>query len=144
MQLPQELQKFQTATLIITSDRTVAKIYLAGGDSLEQASSVEVPRERKQDNEGSFASPDGSRVSGPIDEDDAPRFKSFIKQLAQSVISLTRMQKIEHLELVMPAEVEHALVEQLPSDVDTLIRRRLHTDLMKEAPVEMVRQLLAG
>lgn len=144
MQLPQELQKFQTPALIVAADSTTAKIFLAGGDSLEQISSVELPRERKQDNEGSFASADGSRVAGPVDEDDAPRLKSFIKQMATAVISLMRMHKLEHLDLIMPAEIERALVDELPSDVDTLIRRKLHKDLMNESPVEMLKRLLAG
>ncbi len=142
MQLPQELQKFSGATLIVSADSTTAKIYLAGGDSLEQLAAVEVPRENKQDNEGSFTSSDGSRVAGPVEEKDEPRFNSFIKQVASATISLMRMHKLEHLDLVMPAEVEHALVDQLPSDVDTLIRRKLHKDLMNESPVELVERLL--
>jgi len=142
MQLPQDLQKFTLPTLIVAADSTTAKIFLAGGDSLEQISGVELPREGKQDNEGSFASSDGSRVAGPVDENDAPRLKSFIKQMATAVISLMRMHKLEQLDLVMPAEIEHALVDELPSDVDTLIRRKLHKDLMNEAPVEMVKHLL--
>lgn len=142
MQLPQELQKFQTPTLIVAADSMTAKIYLAGGDTLEQVAAVEVPREKKQDNEGSFSSADGSRVAGPVDEKDAPRLKSFVRQTASAVTSLMRMHKLEHLELIMPAEVEHALVDELPSDVDTLIRRKLHKDLMKEEPIEMVKHLL--
>ncbi|MDQ7814286.1 MAG: host attachment protein [Patescibacteria group bacterium] len=142
MQLPKELQKFPLSNLIVASDSTTARIYLAGGDSLEELDAVSVPHERKQDNEGSFVSSDGSRVGGPIEEDDTPRFDTFIKKLARSVIDTVRKHKIEQLSLVMPAEVEHALVDQLPSDVDTLIRRKLHKDLMKEAPIELVKRLL--
>ncbi|MBI5654242.1 host attachment protein [Candidatus Uhrbacteria bacterium] len=142
MQLPQELQKFPVATLIVTADSMQAKIYLIGGDALDEVASLAVPREKSQDNEGSFASADGSRVAGPVDEDDTPRFDSFVRQLARQTIDLTRRHKVEQLDCVMPAEVEHALADQLPSDVGTLIKRRLHKDLMKQAPVEMIRHLL--
>jgi protein required for attachment to host cells len=142
MQLPQELQKFPTLTLIAVADSVAAKLYLAEGDNLEAAASVTLPREKKQDNEGSFTSADGSRTGGPVDEDDAPRLNAFIRQTARAIIDLMRSRKPEHLDLVMPAEMEHALSAELPSDVDTLIRRRLHKDLMKEAPVELVKRLL--
>lgn len=142
MQLPKELQKFPASTLIVAADRTQAKIYLAGGDSLEEVRSVALPRELRQDNEGSFTSSDGSRVAGPVDETDAPRFKSFVRQTAHAVTELMRTHQIQHLDLVMPAEVQHALIDELPSDVDTLIHRTLNKDLMKELPVEMVKRLL--
>lgn len=142
MQLPQELQKFPFATLIVAADSTQAKMYLAAADSLESVGSVALPRENKQDNEGSFASADGSRVGGPINEDDAPRLKAFVRQTAAAIIAFMRQHKVEHLDLVMPAEVERALVAELPSDIDTLIGRKLNKDLMKEAPIEMVKRLL--
>lgn len=142
MQLPQELQRFPVATLIVASDSETAKIYLAGGDSLEQVDAIEVPREKSQDNEGSFTSSDGSRVAGPVDEKDGPRLGTFTKKLAESVISLMRKHKLERLDLIMPAEIEHALVDRLPSDVDTLIGRKLNKNLMKEEPTEMVKRLL--
>jgi len=142
MQLPQELQKFPAATLIVAADSTQAKLYLTGGDSLDEVGSVALPRESRQDNEGSFTSSDGSRVAGPVDEKDVPRLKSFIRQTATAITGLMRMHKIQHLDLIMPAEVEHALIAELPSDVDTLIQRKLNKDLMKESPVEMVKRLL--
>jgi len=142
MQLPQELQKFPLATLLVASDSVTARFYLIGGDSLEEIDSIIVPKDKYSDNEGSFASSDGSRVAGPVDEKDAQRLDSFVKQMARMAIDLSRKHKIEELNLVMPAEIEHALIEQLPSDVDTLIKRKLNKNLMKESPVELITRLL--
>jgi len=142
MQLPHDLQKFPQETLIIAADSVMAKFFLAGGDSLEQIYAVEVPREKKQDNEGSFVSSDGSRVAGPVEEKDAPRFKTFVKQIATKTGELVRKHGMRQIDLVMPAEVAHSLVNELANDSKSLVGRTLHKDLMFEQPVEMVRHLL--
>ncbi len=144
MQLPQELQKFGQETLIITADSATAKFFLAGGDSLEQIAALEVPRENKQDNEGSFVSSDGSRVAGPVEEKDAPRLNSFVRQVAEQADELVRKHGVSHLDLVMPAEVMHVLANELSSDSKPLVRRKLEKNLMFEQPVEIIKHLLAS
>jgi len=132
MQLPENLQHFPKATLILASDSVHAKFFLVGGDSLQELDGVGVPREAPQDNEGPFT----------FDINDGPRLHDFVHQLVTKTVELTNAHGVAHIHLVMPAEVEHMLSSHLPQPVQALIGQTLHHDLMKSSPLELVERLL--
>ncbi|MBI4139041.1 hypothetical protein HY479_02725 [Candidatus Uhrbacteria bacterium] len=145
MKLPQILQHFPHAALIISSDSMRANFFLVGGDELEGLDGVAMPRELRQDSEGSFTSSDGSRVAGPdADIDDAPRLKQFARRIAERTERLVRDHGIAHVHLVMPAEIEHVVSSSFATDVESLVGFRRHLDLMKEDPLTVVRRVLEG
>jgi hypothetical protein len=143
MRLPSDLQHFPHSALIVSSDSVKAKFFLVGGDELEELDGVAVPREPRQDSEGSFTSSDGSRVAGPdSDIDDTPRLKQFVNNIAGRMADLVREHGVAHIHLAMPAEVHHLLDSHLDKDVQSKIVRIVHKDLMKESPLEIVRRIL--
>lgn len=143
MILPERLRHFPRATLVIASDSVLAKYFLVGGDSLEELDGVAVPREPLQDAEGAFTSSDGSRVAGPAsDIDDRPRLERFVAELVSRTADLVREHGIAAIHVVMPADVEHLYSERLPKDIVHKLGQRLHLDLMKEPPLEIVERLL--
>ncbi len=143
MNLPQDLQHFPHAALIIASDSMHAKFFLVGGDTLQELDGVALPREFRQDSEGAFTSSDGSRVAGPdSDIDDTPRLHHFVKQVAEQANLLCGKHEIAHVHLVMPAEIEHLFSSECAAILKEKIRFILHADLMKEHPLEIVRRVL--
>lgn len=143
MQIPNDLKThFPHATLLILSDSITAKFFLIGGDAIQELDGISEPREFRQDSEGSFTSYDGSRVGGPdSDIDDAPRQKSFIKKIAGRTADMVRTHATAHLVVVMPAELDHALREELPGDVRGMILHALHKNLMKEDTLSILRRI---
>lgn len=145
MQLPNNLQHFPHKALLIVGDSVAAKFYLLGGDEMEEIDGVSVPREREQDAEGAFTSYDGSRVGGPSsDIKDEPRLHHFVHELVERTEKLIGTHGVAHLNLVMPAEVEHPFSSHLSKPTAAKIMRRLHKDLMKENPIKIIERLLAG
>ncbi|MBU1034342.1 host attachment protein [Patescibacteria group bacterium] len=143
MKLPQELQHYPHATLLIASDSVRADFFLLGGDELEKLDGIALPREPRQDSEGTFVSYDGSRAAGPdSDIDDSQRLKQFVKKITEQAEALTREHDIQHVDVVMPAEIEHLLTEVSSNELKNKIRRRSHLDLMKEDPLTIVRRSL--
>lgn len=142
MQLPQDLQHFPTSTLLIVSDSIAAKFWLAGGDELEQIDSVSLPRERKQDAEGSYVSSDGSRTGDANEYDDTERLHQFEHLLVDKLNHLTREHGIARIHLVMPAEIEHAVAHHLPQDVAAKLAKPVHADLMKDDMLDVVRRVI--
>lgn len=131
MKLPQHLQHFPHAALIVTSDHMVAKLYLAGGEDLEEIDALAVPADTFSDIEKKFDS----------DVDDRPRLQHFIKQLAEKVEKLVRDHHIVYVHLVMPAEVMHRLTEHLTQETKGKIGRGLEHDLMNQPILQVVERL---
>ena len=145
MHLLESLQHFPHPALIVTSDSVQANFFLVGGDSLEALDGISVPREMRQDSEGSFTSSDGSRVAGPdADIDDGPRLHEFVHQVIGRIDGLVTKHGIAHVHLVMPAAVEHQTYDHLEQHLKEKIVKRLHLDLMKSAPLEIVERILHG
>lgn len=143
MILPEHLRHFPRATLVIASDTVLAKFFLAGGDSLEELDGVAVAREPLQDAEGTFTSSDGSRVAGPAsDIDDRPRLERFVQEIVSRTAELVREHDIANVHVVMPPEVEHLYAAGLPADIAAKLGQRLHLDLMKYPPLEIIERLL--
>ncbi len=132
MQLPTHLQHFPNGALIVASDTVTAKFYLADGDAIEELDGVTVPKETGQDGEGSFE----------FFPDDAPRFRAFAKKLTTRITTLEREHRIPAIHLVMPAEIEHLVTKNLPRDVATKIGKKIHRDVMKETPIEIVKRVI--
>lgn len=144
MKLPQDLQHFPAATLIIASDTESASFLLAGGEDIEALDAVAVPHERKQDSEGRYVSSDGVRTGNPEQEDDAPRLHEFVHAVTDRLVRLVQDHGIAHVHLVMPAGIEHAVTSHLPKEISAKIGRRIHVEAMKESPLEIVKRVLAG
>ena len=85
MKIPQDLQpRFIHPTLVVAADHIVAKMFLAGGDDVEELDGVSEPRERRQDSEGYFTSFDKSRHGSPgSDISDQPRLAEYAKTVEQ-------------------------------------------------------------
>lgn len=143
MNIPQDLQpQFIHPTLVVAADHMFAKMFLAGGDEVEELDGVAMPRERKQDSEGFFVSRDASRHGSPdADTSDDPRLKAFTKAVAERISTLVKDQDIAHLHLVMPAEVDGLVQKHLPPDIKTKIVRVRHLDLMKEDTLTVLRRV---
>ena len=143
MQLPHELQHFPHAAIIVVSNHIIGRIFLVGGDALEELDGCALPRERKQDAEGAGIISGTSRVVGPNSKpNDKPRLKRFIKELANLTNKYVRDHNVVHVHLVMPADIEHRLYERLDSEMKKKLGRRVLHDLIQEHPLEIVRRIL--
>jgi hypothetical protein len=142
MKLPQDLQpRFIHPTLIVAADHVVAKMFLAGGDEVEELDGVSEPREKRQDSEGFFMSWDGSRHGGPdADISDEPRLAEYAKKVAKRIATLVHEQDLAHIHLVMPNDVSHLVQKALPNDVKKKIVHVRDLDLMKEDTLTILRR----
>ncbi|MBM3204421.1 host attachment protein [Candidatus Uhrbacteria bacterium] len=129
MNLPEHLQKFSHATLIVVGNHVHAKFFLAQGEELNQVGEIEHPREMKSDNESQLG-------SEPKTEQE--RLKKFAKEIAEKI----EQEKGAHIYLTMKKELMHPVEEHLPKQTTELINRRLDADLMKEDIFDVVDRLL--
>lgn len=136
MHIPEHLQHFQHSALVVAADRFEAKIFMAGGDSLEALDGVAVPPEKYSDNETTNSSPDSEMK-------DEERFKHFVKALATELTALVRQHQVATVHLVMPAEVAHALEAGLEQHVKQAVGRKIAKDLAHENPVQILEALFA-
>ena len=134
MQLPSDLQHFPHLALIVLSDNGSSKLFLVGGESLEQLDGVSDPVEPLPDHEGSF-----EPGSHGVETD---RFKHYAKMLAQHVTETVTAHNVTYIHLVMPPHIEHMVSADLPTTVKAKVMQGLHLDLMNEAPLDVVRRLL--
>lgn len=144
MKLPQELQQFPTSTLLVVSDTVSAKFWLIGGDDMEELDGLVLPHEHNQGSERASSSSDGTRLGGSDTPSDAPRFHHYVHDLVEKLSQLVHGHAIAQIHLVMPANVEHAVADHLPHDVSAKIGKRVHVDVMKESPLEIVRRVLGA
>lgn len=135
MQLPKDLQHFPHLTLIVLSDHGASKLYLAGGDSLEELDGVSLPVEPLPDHEGSFVP--GSNF---IESD---RLEKYTKLLAEHISQLVQTHTVEHVHFMMPTEIERLVSASLPVNIQEKILKRLSIDVMNESPLDAVRRLMA-
>ena len=142
MQLPEHLQHFPHIALLVASDSVLAKFFLLGGETLEEVDSLTVPRVKPQDNEGSIRIEGGGGVSGAnSDIDDTPRLKEFIHKMVERINEIVAESGVVHIHLVMPAEIEHQLTAHLPNTLKERVVKRVHHDLVKNPPLEIVERL---
>jgi protein required for attachment to host cells len=144
MQLPQALQHFPEATLLIVTDEEAAKCWLAGGDSLEALDGVSLPHERKSDDEGaSIASFDGTRRSDPsADKHDTPRKNTFATLVANRVASVIHQGHAAKIRIASPPEILHLIESHLPHDMRERILSRTAKNLMQYPEIELVEKIL--
>ncbi len=142
MQLPESLQHFPEATLIVLTDEQEAKFLLAGGDSLEHLDSISLAREPMSDSEGSFASSEGTHVGSALsDKHDTPRKKKFAAMVAEQIAQLVQNGQAEELRLVCPKEIMNLIEKKLPDESLERIKSRLPKDLMKMSDVEVLERI---
>ena len=133
MKLPQHLQHFPHATLIVISDQITAKFFLAGGEDIEELDALALPRDKRQEPEGPF---------GKISEmDDGQRLKHFMKQVADQITAYIRDHNVARFHLVMPTEIERLLSENLSTDLESKRGQTLHAALMKEPILKIIEKL---
>jgi len=142
MKIPQDLQpRFIHPTLVVAADHIVAKMFLAGGDDVEELDGVSEPRERRQDSEGYFTSFDKSRHGSPgSDISDQPRLAEYAKTVAKRIAEIVREQDLAHIHLVMPNEVSTLVQKALPNDVKAKIVHVRDLDLMKMDTLTILRR----
>lgn len=145
MHLPQDLQPhIAHATLVIVSDHIAAKIYLAGGDAIEEIDGVVEPRESVEHDDAT-SSVDGIRTANPhADASDAPRLKRFVSRLSESITKHTASHDVANIHLFMPADVLHLLKDTLPADVSKHIRTETAAMLMKEDILSVLRRVFTA
>ncbi|MDO8617694.1 MAG: host attachment protein [Candidatus Uhrbacteria bacterium] len=140
MFLPEQLQHFSEPTLIVLADHIHAQFWLAHQTTLEQKDTFSLPRERKTDNETSFVNTDHDSGSSPEPSDD-DRLHHFVKMTAEHLTSLISTNHARAIYLVMSAELAHVLKQKLSPDTQTLIKKELRADLMKEDILEVIKRL---
>lgn len=133
MKLPQELQHFPKATLIVASDTVQAKFLLVGAEDLEELDGVSVPKEKGADGEGSIE----------FFPNDAERLHAFVHAVVERIETLVRDHAIAHVHMVMPAEIEHEVSGHLANDVKEKIGKTVHHDVMKESYLDIVKRVVA-
>ncbi|MFA5936044.1 MAG: host attachment protein [Patescibacteria group bacterium] len=145
MQLPQDLQAhFPHPTLLITADHMTAKLYLAGGDSIEELDGITEPRDIPTDTHDSTSSGDGIRTSNPnADNNDEPRIKHLIKRIAERMEKLVKEHNVGNIHLVMPADMLHPVKDHLSQDTIKLVRSETPGMLMKEDILDVIRRIFA-
>jgi hypothetical protein len=115
-----------------------AQFFLISGDTLESLDGISVPRE-------TTLNYDGSHVGGPsTDIPDEQRLHTYIHTLVEHTELLAKTHAISRIDVVMPAEIEHALNEHLSRSVSEKIKVRLHLDLMNVSPLELVQRVVVG
>ena len=133
MQLPEHLQHFPQQSLLVVADHVVARLFIAGGDSLEELDGLAEPRDVPTDNEGKMFN---------SDVHDEPRLKRFCKNIALDIQKLVVSHDVSNIHLVMPAELAHLVTADLSQEVQRKLGRGIHLDLMKEDPLKIVERLL--
>lgn len=144
MKLPHALQQFPTATLLVVSDTVSAKFWILRDDEMEELDGFALPHEQNVSSERGSMSSDGTRMGGSGTPDDAPRFHHYVHELAEKVSKFAHGHAVAHVHLVMPAEVERSVADHLPHDVSAKIGKRVHVDVMKESPIDIVQRVLSA
>ena len=84
---------------------------------------------------------DSGGVSGPESKGEQEHRHQLVHLIEEHLTSLIRKHQAEAVDLVMNAELAHALTEHLPPDVTGKIQRQLHNDLMKDDIFDVLRRL---
>ena len=134
MNLPQDLQHFPQAALVVTADTVSAKFFIAHNEMLEELDGLTMPHERSSDNEGPWK----------FDENDAERSHAFVHAIDERINEIMAAHPVHMLHLVMPAELEHAVTSYLPTEVSSHIGKKLHVSVMKESHLDVLRRIVAA
>jgi len=132
MKLPQELQRFSEPTLIVATDGQMARLYLAGGDSLESLDHVAHPPEKPTDAEDVYGG----------DVHDTPRKEQFAAEVAERIASIIHQGHAVHIRLASLPEMLHRIDDRLPPDVKERVVSRTAHDLLTESEVDLVKRVL--
>jgi hypothetical protein len=141
MNLPQDLQPHVAhPTLFVVADHIIAKIYLAGGDAIEDIDSLAEPRETTE-NDG-YSSVDGIRTADPnADVDDTPRLKRLATHIAEHLSAHAKTYDAANIHLVMPADLLAIVKQHLSPEITKIIRSETTEMLMKEDILKVLRRI---
>jgi len=143
MQLPQDLQHFSVPTLIVTADHITAKFWLVGGEDIEELDGVSDPRIEKSDAETSFVNVDTRGSNAPQPKIEEQRLKQYAQLVADRVTDLLRHNNVGRVHLVADARIVHSVTEHMPNELQPLLGRSLHENLMQQNILEVLRRLHA-
>ena len=143
MQLPKDLQHFSVPTLVVTADQITAKFWLAGGENIEELDGVSAPRDLMSDAETSFVNVDTHGTNAPEPKTEVERLKHYAKLVADRVTNLLRHDKVGRVHLVADARIVHSVTEHMPKELQPLLGRSLHENLMQQNILEVLRRLHA-
>ena len=141
MIIPENLQAFPHPALLIISDFSGAKIYLADQTEINEIANAEAPPPSKPDSEGAIVG-SGSRVMNPSpDVDQGSERNRYSKNLAEKLSDLITEHNIAELQLIMPPEMLRRLQEDLPNKDRELVTKTIDKDLMKEEMINILERL---
>jgi hypothetical protein len=146
MHIPESLQHFAEPSLIVVSDHYHAKLLLAFEDSIEEVDQIDMPATKDTDHEGSFVNTDSGGVSGPENEHDEPnRLKHFVRAVAARINSLIRDEEAAmNIHLIAPADVAHAIKNELAPEAANILGKEIHADVMKEDELHLLERLASA
>ena len=134
MNLPQDLQHFPHAALVVTADNVSAKFFIVHEEQLEEFEGISMPHERSTDSEGPWI----------FDENDKERAHAFVHAIDERIHAIMAEHPVHLVHLVMPAEIEHAVTAHLPAEVTSHIGKKLHVNVMKESHLDVLRRIVAA
>ncbi|MEO5927872.1 MAG: hypothetical protein ABIO72_04080 [Patescibacteria group bacterium] len=144
MHLPTDLQPHVAhPTLFVVADHIVAKIYLAGGDAIEDIDALAEPRDTNE-HDDSTSSSDGIRTADPhADQDDTPRLKKLLTHLVEHVEAHIKKYDVANLHLVMPADMLHLFKDMCSKQTSEIVRSETHGIFVKDDIMKVMKKIFA-
>lgn len=144
MHLPEDLQPHVAhPTLFVVADHVVAKIYLAGGDAIEDIDALAEPRETNE-HDDSTSSSDGIRTADPhADKSDTPRLKRLMHGLIERTETHIKTYHVQNLHLVMPADMLHLFTGMCETSTKEIIRTQTDGIFVKDDILKTVKKIFA-
>jgi hypothetical protein len=144
MHLPEDLQPHVAhPTLFVVADHVVAKIYLAGGDAIEDIDALAEPRDTNEHDDATSSS-DGIRTADPhADQSDAPRLKKLMTHLVEHVEAHIKTYDIQNLHLIMPADMLHLFKDMAHKDTNAIVRSETPGIFVKDDILKTVKKIFA-
>lgn len=144
MHLPQELcPHVEHPTLFVVADHVVAKIYLAGGDAIEDIDALAEPRDVNEHDDATSSS-DGIRTADPhADKSDAPRLKKLMGHLVEHVEAHIKTYGVQNLHLVMPADMLHQFSGMCGAGTRDIIRTQTDGIFVKDDILKTMKKIFA-
>ncbi|MBU2566987.1 host attachment protein [Patescibacteria group bacterium] len=141
MMIPENLQIFSEPTLIITSDFSKSKIYLAHELEINEIAATDAPPQSRPDSEGAVIGAGGRMMNPDSDIDQGVDRTKFSKDLAGTISKEIAKNNISDLQLIMPSEMLRRIQDDLPNENKDLVSKTIDKDLMKESLIDILERL---
>ena len=123
MKIPSNLKSFSQPTLIVVTDSTQAKFFLADGRSLEEKEVMENRHEASSDHRDKNQTPDGH-----IFTEETENLKDTTREELYGMLSKKLMQELKQ-------GIFEKLAFTVPADLENELKESLHLDLLKRANI---------